>query len=839
MAGFKLILASFRRQRGLYLLWIVSLMAAVSGLVIVDVFRQSLTGTLVVEGRKILGADVALSARRPFTTEELSVWKKSIPPESRTADMFEMYAMVTIGTESRLAQVRFVSEDYPLVGDFSFRADGSPRAASGRTLSDCQCASGAGDLFALMNAKPSASIKVGNKTFPLAFEVVKDSSQTFRFGNMAPRLYLPLSSLKETALVQFGSTVSEIHYASFPQPQPDIKKKLESSLPDAGVVITVPSDLEQGALRVMSRLLDFLGLTGLITLSLGWIGVYYLGRRWLALEQISCGILKCLGFSARETRRLLLTKLLIILASGVVLGGLLAWLAANALLPFLKEALPQEFRLIWSWQSTALLLTVGPMAGWLLLYQAVSDLAFEKPLALFQERPPGRAFDLLKLLGIIAIVAVLFFGLTYLQARSWKITGVFIGALSASVLFIAALSYLFLLLVQRSRSLHRRWMPHLIGALWVRRRASSLLLIVVSALAGLLSQLLPHLEQTLVGELNSPMQDDRPAVFMVDIQDEQLDPLRKFLAENKIAVAGEAPFIRARILTVNNQPFERAKTGDWSTREEENDARFRNRGINLTYRKDLSESESIVAGKAWKDLNSDEVGVEEAYAERLKLKLGDELKFDIQGVELQAKIASLRSIKWNAFTPNFFIQFPDGVLNEAPKTWIMSVKASPQVLPTQIQTLVTKEFPNITSINVVDVLANTREMLEKLSTGLKISSRLSLALGVFVFLMIILFQLLSSQSDWRQLLVLGLTHRQVWLMQVCGYGFLCLIGTLIGALMSLAVAWALFKFAFDLRVKLDLYGMLAIWLWTWAAALVGFAFVARRARVSGLGPAMT
>lgn len=839
MAVFKLIVSSLRRQRGLYLLWIVSLMAAVSGLVIVDVFRQSLTGTLVVEGRRILGADVAVSARRPFTSGELSIWSGSLPPGSRTADMFEMFAMVTVGSESRLAQVRFVSDDYPLVGDFSFSANGVARAASGAVLRECSCASAAGDLFALMGAKPGASVKVGNKTFLLSSEIVKDSSQTFRFGNMAPRLYLPLSSLKETGLVQFGSTVSEVHYAAFSTPQPDIKKKLEASLTDAGINVTVPADLEQGALRVMSRLLDFLGLTGLITLSLGWIGVYYLGRRWLALEQVACGILKCLGFSARETRRLLLTKLLIILVAGIVLGGGLAWFGANALLPLLKDALPEEFKLIWSWRSTFLLLVVGPLAGWLLLYQAITDVAFEKPLALFQERPPGKPFDLVKLLGIIGIVAVLFFGLTYLQARSWKITGTFIGALGASVIFISLLSYLFLLGVQHSRALHRRWMPHLIGALWVRRRASSLLLIVVSALAGLLSQLLPHLEQTLVGELNSPMQDDRPAVFMVDIQDEQLDPLKKFLEEKKIAVAGEAPFVRARILSVNNEPFERAKTGEWSTREEENDARFRNRGINLTYRKDLSESETIVAGKAWKDLKSDEVGVEEAYADRLKLKLGDELKFDVQGVEMQAKIASLRSIKWNAFTPNFFIQFPDGVLNEAPKTWIMAVKASNDILPTQIQSLVTKEFPNITSINVVDVLSNTRDMLEKLSTGLKISSRLSLALGVFVFLMIILFQLLSSQSDWRQLLVLGLTHRQVWLMQVCGYGLLCLIGTLIGALMSLAVAWALFKFAFDMRVKLDLLGMLAIWLWTWAAALVGFAVVARRARVSGLEPAMT
>jgi putative ABC transport system permease protein len=828
----QLILASLRRQKNLYLLWIVSLCAAVSGLVIVDVFRQSLMSTLLSEGRKILSADVAISARRALTNEEMAAWRKVLPPLARTADLTEMYAMVTLGKESRLAHVRFISENYPLVGDL--------RDENGAALEKCGCAAAAGDLFALMNAKPGDAVKVGAKTFVLKSEIKKDSSQTFRFGNMAPRIYLPLSSLKETGLVQYGSTMSEVHFATLPKPVPDLKAQLEAALSDAAVNVTVPADLEQGTLRVMSRLLDFLGLTGLITLSLGWIGVYYLGRRWLALEQTSCGILKCLGFSSTETRRLLLTKLLLILIIGIVLGGILAWAAANAMLPFLSEALPAEFRLVWSWRSTLLLLIIGPLAGWLLLYQAVRDLADEKPLALFQERVPGRPVDVLKLFVLIGVVALLFLALTYLQARSWKITGAFIGALGGSVLFIALLSYGFLLLVQHSRTIHRNWMPHLISALWVRRRASSLLLIIVSALAGLLSQLLPHLERTLVGELNSPMQDDRPAVFMVDIQDDQLDPLKKFLDERHIAVAGEAPFVRARIMTVNGRPFERAKTGEWSTREEENDARFRNRGVNLTYRKELSESESIVAGKAWKDLSVDppEIAVEESYAERLKLKLGDELKFDIQGVELSARIASLRAIRWNAFTPNFFIQFPDGVLNEAPKTWVMAVKASQNLVPTQIQTLVTKEFPNVTSINVVEVVTNMRDMLEKLSAGLKISSRLSLALGVFVFLMIILFQLLSAQNDWRQLLVLGLTHRQVWLMQVTGYGLLCLIGTWIGALMSLAVAWALFSFGFDMHVRFDFTGMLFIWLWTWGAVLAGFAAVARRARVAGLDTAL-
>ena len=202
----------------------------------------------------------------------------------------------------------------------------------------------------------------------------------------------------------------------------------------------------------------------------------------------------------------------------------------------------------------------------------------------------------------MASAAALFVILTFVQARSWIITGTFLGALSASILIIGGLGLGMLKLATKWRAKAVSPLPHLATAIWTRRLGTSLLLIMVSALAGLLSQLLPHLEKTLVGELRSGDKTERPGLFMVDIQDEQVDPVKKFLADNGVEVSRASPFIRARILSVNGSDFERKQTGRWSTREEENDARFRNRGVNLSYREELSTSEKIISGKEWKDL---------------------------------------------------------------------------------------------------------------------------------------------------------------------------------------------------------------------------------------------
>ena len=840
MARRNLIVASFLRQKSLYLLWLMSLCVAVTGLVVVDVFRHSLTETLKTQGRKILTADVSLTSRRTLTEDEEKRLAAALPANHRSARLTEMFAMVSAEKDSRLAMLRFISDDYPLIGELTLRdGGGAQRSRGGRELKGDQAILWvAGDMLALMDVKVGERVRVGQLEARIAEVIAKDSSQTFRFGNMAPRVYMHRDWIAKTGLVQFGSTYSDTLLAAFNEPPPrDLKERLEKDFPDPGLQVTVPADLEQGSLRVLSRLLDFLGLTGLITLSLGWIGVYYLGRRWLSWEATSTAILKCLGMSSREAQRLLLTKLMLVLSAGVVLGGGLAWLGANALLPIVKASLPSEFELVWSWKNTALLLLVGPMAGWVLLLQSITQVAYEKPLALFQERSAARA-SVSSLLVLLTLASLLFVGLTFLQARSWKVTGAFLGALSFSVVLIALLGYLSLRLVAVYRRAHWGWLLHLSTALWTRRLGTSLLLITVSALAGLLSQLLPHLEKTLVNDLRSPQKTERPALFLVDVQDEQLGDVRKFFSDNGLVSPHQSPFIRARILTVNGASFERSQVGEWSTREDENEARFRNRGVNLTFRKDLSPSETIVSGKDWKDVSSDpaEISVEESYANRLGFKLGDLLRFDVQGLEIDARVASLRKIDWDSFQPNFFIQFPEGVLEDAPKTWVMTIDRKAGVTPPQMQTLITKRFPNVTSINVQETLDNISELVGKMSTGLKTSSRLSLGLGVFVFLIILMFQLVSARRDWSQLLVLGLKPSQIWWLQVVSYGSLCLVGTTLGGILSLAVAWGIFRFAFDTAVNFDVGGMIQIWLLTWTAAIVGLTWLGyreiRRARMT-------
>lgn len=822
----QLIYLSLRRQPRLYALWLLSLCLAVTGLVIIDVYRQSLAVMIARQGKKILTADISLSARRELSAEERRVFREQLPSAAPLSEVTEMTAMVTHGGDSRLAFVRFIDDAYPLIGELGVN-DGSDttQPRKGDALGLTPAAWVAPDLLTLMNLKLGEPVKIGELEFIVKGVIKKDSSQTLRFGGLAPRIYVHARHLPASGLIRFGSTFGQSIFARAAGLNPRDGVRIQALFRDPGVEVLTPKDMERGALGVLGRVLDYLGLIGLVTLSLGWVGVYYLGRRWLTLERSTGALLKSLGVTARAWRHHLLAKLALILALGVSLGGVLSWWGAWAVFPFLQASLPAEFELVWSWTSTLLLLTIGPLAGVLLLYAPIRAVADEPPLSLLNAHSADLNVRWRGWLAFVALVIALFIALTFLQARSWQVTGIFIAALFTCTGLIVALTWTALRGLARGTT-PSGWRWPLVRAQWLGRPGTVMLLVGLSALAGLLAQLVPHLERTIVGDIRPPEKLDRPALFLFDVQEEQRDPLTQKLAAAGVKVSQASPFIRSRLLTVNGQEFERRQIGTWSTREEENEARFRNRGVNLSYRPELSPSEKIYAGIAWEKMGPQDMSVEKDYAERIGVKLGDELRFDVQGVELRGKVVSLREVNWDSFEPNFFVQFrAGGLLEEAPKTWIMTLKRHPKVTAPEMQRLIAREFTNVSSINVEEALDNITDLVVKLSAGLKVASRLAMGLGAFVFMMVLLFQLSSSRADWVQLRVQGLTRRNILGLQLMTYGGLAMAGTLFGAFLAAAATWSLARFAFKTHAQFDVMSVSLILLASWSATLIGLTWI--------------
>ena len=97
--------------------------------------------------------------------------------------------------------------------------------------------------------------------------------------------------------------------------------------------------------------------------------------------------------------------------------------------------------------------------------------------------------------------------------------------------------------------------------------------------------------------------------------------------------------------------------------------------------------------------------METEFAEQLRWKLGDTLAFDIAGQRIEGRITSLRDVRWESFTPNFFVLASPDLAGALPATYITAAK-----VPTgdaSLATALSREIPNA---NVVDIDAITGEI---------------------------------------------------------------------------------------------------------------------------------
>ena len=95
-----------------------------------------------------------------------------------------------------------------------------------------------------------------------------------------------------------------------------------------------------------------------------------------------------------------------------------------------------------------------------------------------------------------------------------------------------------------------------------------------------------------------------------------------------------------------------------------------------TYRRALTSTERLVLGEFVGTAPSGAavvpISLEQGLFDDMHLKLGDEIDWDVQGVPLRTRIGSVRKVEWRRLEPNFFVVFPTGVLEPAPKFFVRS-----------------------------------------------------------------------------------------------------------------------------------------------------------------------
>ena len=793
MTGFVLRLA-WRETRGAwrafgYFFACVTL--GVAALVGVGSFADSLERTVAHSARSLMGGDVEIRSSQPLPVPpEQIVAAAGLSRESvAVTRVREVVAMAQAGPHvTQLVELKAVEAGYPLHGALLSEPAGAldTLIGDGRALVH-------ESLLSRLGLRVGDSFRVGAAELTITGVILKEPDRAIGVFSLGPRVLIAAADLDRTALIQPGSRVR--HRTLFRLPDGGnaeaFRDRAAARLPIAQRVTTY-TQAQPGLRRFWDQLTMYLGLTGLVALMVGGIGVAVSVSAFMADKQASIAIMKALGAGWRP---LLIAYLLQIAALGLggsLLGAALGSLIQPLLAPALTRLLPIELTLTFSTRAVLRGLAMG--VGVTLLYALWPLLRIRHvPPALIlrreaEARRPGRRPWLAMVPIALGLAA-----LALWQAGSWKIGALFAGGLAVALGLLALGARGVVALARRVPWRGAAWRQ---GAANLHRPGSHAGPVLVSlGLAVMLVVAIAVLESGLRSQMTDRGPDETPAFFFIDIQPDQAEPFARLVAEHgAIAPAELTPVVRARLAAINGAPISPPER----TRREETWALTRE--YVLTWAKEPPRHNTVVAGRWWtaaEAAGEPLISVEEEIAGQLGVRPGDRLTFDVQGVPVAARVSNLRHVDWRSLTSNFFVIFSPGALEGAPSTFIATVQTRPD-REGPMQSAVVAELPNVTAIPVREVLERVRGVLDQIALAVRLVAAFSIVAGLVV--MAGALAITRQQRLYQSVIlkVVGATRGFVARVFAVEYVLLGAAAGVTGSALAAALAWAVMRWAFDL-----------------------------------------
>jgi putative ABC transport system permease protein len=632
------------------------------------------------------------------------------------------------------------------------------------------------------------------------------------FGDLSATLMINLADLPATGLVQPGSRVSRaVLFAGDPQEVAAFRAWLGATKRD-GERLQAVEDASPQIRASADRSGRFLSLASLVSVLLSAVAVAMAARRYASRHLDSVALMKCMGasqgFVLRQTVLQLLAIAVLVTLAGTVVGYLaqagLAWLLRDLIRSDLP---PPGWSTMWLGLVTAVTILVGfALPPLLQLKRGPPARVLRRNL-----EPPPLRYAAVYLFAIGAVLALL-----YWLVRDGRLVTVVAAGLAGT---FAALAVAGWLLVKGLTPLRRG-----VGVAWryglaniARRGRDSVVQIVAFGLGLMVLLLLALVRGDLLEDWRASLPADAPNYFMINIRPDEGDAIRAFFRDRGLPPTELVPLVRARLTAINGVPVGEIRF------ESDRAQGFVEREANLTWTRTLRDDNRLVSGEWWRDGDGGgaRVSVEQEYAERLGLKLGDTVTYDVAGETVTARITSLREVRWDSFQPNFFMAFSPGVLDDVTGTLITSVHVRPEQRPVLVDLV--RQFPEVTIIDIAALLSQVRDVMDKAALAVQYVFLFTLAAGLMVLLAAVQATRDERRYESAMLRTLGASRRIVLQGVAAEFTALGLLAGLLAAGGATVVGFFLAREVFNLDYAPD------PWVWIigvfGGAALVGLAGV--------------
>jgi putative ABC transport system permease protein len=767
---------------------------------------RSLIGnvTLAVgsDARELMTADLEISSASDFAPSDIAAIEDvvgqypTVEMRNETITTSSMASPADPANETlSLVELKGIEPPFPLVGVFTL--DGGQEFD--HTLLQNNGALVARILLDDLNVRVGDKLRIGEGEFEIrgSFDREPGGSSGFRLG---PRVFVEKKAFDDAGITRRSGRVRRrILYRTSDNPT-QLAAALREALKGRTINVRTYRETQERLGEQFARTENYLSLSGLLVLVLGGVGVWNVSRAFVEQKRRAVAILKCLGAGGD---RIITVYLLQILVLGFV-GSLFGIVFAQAALLFVQgqfaTVLPENMSYAVGASTAAQGILLGVLISMLFSALPLLQIRNIKPrLLLHDENNTSlRRLDISKwVLGALSLAGLLL--LAVWQAGSALVGLVFLAGLAVTSACLIGAAMLLTRILRSLRPLGTFAMKQGINSLYRPGNQTRVILLAVG-LGAFVVLAVQSLQTNLVRELDLSRNARLPTLFFIDIQKSQIDEVASMLRESTGEDPETTPTVRARIAFVNGKPL------DFSNPEVRQMQGQIGREFAVTYRPELDENETVIAGRWWNESAGGvpEVSVEKGMAERLGVIPGDSITFDISGRKLTARAAGIREIDLRNTRTAFVFVFRPGALENAPQSYAATILSRLGATDRQrLQRDVVRQFPNVQVFDVAEIVAAVQSLVNNFVVAVSFVGSFVALSGILILIGSV--ALTKSQRVYENAILktLGADRRTLASVLVAEYGMLGTLAGIIGAGFATVLSFVVSRFLLGIEWVAD------------------------------------
>lgn len=737
----------------------MALAIAVMAITAITTLTTSIEQVLTREGGSLLGGDLLLESAHEMPPALLAAAKKDGLEIGR---MVEFFSMIGFKENYQIANIMAFYDPFPLRGKVRMSVAGKSAVTlapppQGEVWCD--------ESFAtLLNLKRGQAIALGNANLKVTATLLERPLALSNAGLLAPILYVNAADLPKMAVLQSGSRATyRLIVAGEKNALNAFKQKVLAQYPELKAITAQQG--RTGINRTFEQAESYLKLILLTQILLASFAIALCAYHYATNQTRKAALWRVIG--ARSWVYLgvevagLFAFALLVMSVAVIMGYLLA----GGGIYFAKQ---YGMSLTLSWQGGALGFGIGLMMLFGFALPPLFSLRNISPLALFQQRndvAPSKS-----LFFSFFVLFLILFMVTWSHHNNLMLRlSLQIASLAAFTFGLIWFAWYGFSPLERFGALSWRFA---IGYL-KRYKSQVILQWLIFTLVLMLLLLVQMLQKDFLASWQKELPPTTPNYFLINIQPNQVEDFKKWFLKEGIQDVVFYPIVRGRMSHINGISLE--------SPEEKILNRGLSRPINLT----------------WTDLKHKGLSIEEGFAQRQQLKIGDTISFEIADTMVTAPISQVRRVDWASFKPNFYVIFPVGFLEKYPHTYMTSVFLPAGKRHAFYQ--FSKQYSEVSMIDIDAVVGRVRDIINNLSLLLQGLLLVVLVLSIIIFYAGLLSTLKERLQESALLQILGASKAFVVKMLAIEFIVLGLLAGILASLLALILAKDLahYFFSFD------------------------------------------